>query len=255
MKPPHPSKATRKYHSRPQHGREGTGTEYLYGRNPVIEALKTGSRTFHEIFLLPQHADEFYEKAGDIPVRTVRKEDLERLSGSVNHQGVTARVSSYRYAALSDLVELTVVVLLDSVEDPQNLGSIIRTSYALSGAGIVIPEHRSASVTPAVAKASSGATERMKIARVQNLREAARQLKKHGFWLVGLEASAEEDLSHVPKFDRTGIVLGGEDIGIRPVIEGELDILARIPMKGSFNSLNVAQACAIALYELTARGK
>jgi 23S rRNA (guanosine2251-2'-O)-methyltransferase len=247
-----PARMNRKPPSR-KNSREGSTSEIIYGRNPVLEALSSESRTFYEIITLSQHADELYSKAEETPVRVAPREELERITGSLNHQGIAARVSPYRYATLNDMLDLKAIVLLDSVEDPQNLGSIIRTAYALSGAGVVFPEHRSASVTPSVVKASSGATERARIARVQNLREAARQLKKHGFWLVGLDAAAKEDLSRIPRFDKVGIVVGGEDIGIRPVIEGELDIVSRISMKGSFNSLNVAQACAIALYELTAR--
>jgi 23S rRNA (guanosine2251-2'-O)-methyltransferase len=221
----------------------------------VLEALSSGSRTFYEIMVLSQHVDDISHAGEEIPVRVFSREELEKITGSLNHQGIAARVSPYRYAALSEMMNLSTLVLLDSVEDPQNLGSVIRTSYALSNAGIVIPEHRSASVTPAVVKASAGATERIKIARVQNLREAIRQLKNHGFWLVGLDASAREDLALIPRFDKVGLVLGGEDSGIRPVTAGEIDMTARIPMKGSFNSLNVAQACAVALYELTARLK
>ena len=233
--------------------REGTGTEIIYGKNPVLEGLSSGRRTFYEIMTLSQHAEKMSREAGDVPVRIVAREDLDSMTGSLNHQGIAARVSGYRYSSLNDMLDLTAVVLLDSVEDPQNLGSIVRVSYALSGAGVIIPEHRSASVTPAVVKASSGATERLMIARVQNLRETAKFLKKNGFWLIGLDASAGEDLSRIPKFEKVGLVMGGEDSGIRPVIEGELDMVSRIPMKGDFNSLNVAQACSIALYELTAR--
>src|SRR5208283_2649357 len=162
---------------------------------------------------------------------------------------------TYRYAELKDLFPLPCVVLLDNVEDPQNLGSIIRSSHALVGAGIIIPEHRSAPVTPAVVKASSGATEHVRITRVKNLRAAAQELKKNGFWIVGLETHAQEDISRTPTFDKLALVLGGEDSGIRPVMTSELDLTVRIPMRGGFNSLNVSQAATIALYELVARVK
>jgi 23S rRNA (guanosine2251-2'-O)-methyltransferase len=219
-----------------------------------MEAVSSGSRTFEEIVVLSQHYGELSRLAPDIPVRIVQREELEGISLSRNHQGIAARVSPYRYANLPDLMDRGTIVLLDSVSDPQNLGSIIRSAYALAGAGVVIPGHRSASVTPAVVKASSGATEKTRIAYVGNLRDAARELKKHGYWLVGLDAAAREDIRRIPRFDRIGLVLGGEDSGIRPVIKGELDVTARIPMKGTFNSLNVAQAAAIALYELSAKG-
>ena len=244
----------------PGHGRNGRvpprtegSAEVLYGRNAVIEALRTGSRTIHEILVLPQHADEIHGILADAPVRVVNRADLDRVAGTESHQGMAARVSAYRYARLEDLASFRVVVLLDSVEDPQNLGTLIRTAHALAGAGIVIPEHRAAPVTPAVVKASSGATEHAGIARVTNLRAAARALKEKGFWLVGLEAGARDAISSVPAFERLGLVLGGEDTGIRPVMTGELDLEVSIPMKGDFNSLNVSQAAAIALYELVVR--
>ena len=236
--------------------RKTTGnTEVIFGRNAVLEAIRAGSRTIHEILVLPQHEDETNELPGSVPVRVLSKQDMNRVSGTENHQGMAARVSPYRYARLEDLCDLRTIVLLDSVEDPQNLGSIIRTAYALAGAGIVIPEHRAAPVTPAAVKASSGATEYAKIARVANLRAAAQNMKEKGFWLVGLEADARDHISSVPAFDRLGLVLGGEDTGIRPVITSELDLKVSIPMEGDFNSLNVSQAAAIALYELVGRRK
>jgi 23S rRNA (guanosine2251-2'-O)-methyltransferase len=231
------------------------GTEIIYGRNAVLETIRTGSRTIHEILVLPQHEAEILDTAGPVAIRVLQRQDMERIAGTDHHQGMAARVSAYRYAGLDDLLGYRVVVLLDSVEDPQNLGSIVRTAHALAGAGMVIPEHRAAGVTPAVVKASSGATEHVKIARVTNLRTAAQKLKENGFWLVGLEADARDDIGSIPRFDKVGLVLGGEDSGIRPVVTSELDMAARIPMQGAFNSLNVAHAAAIALYELAVRGR
>ena len=145
------------------------------------------------------------------------------------------------------------MILLDSVEDPQNLGAIVRSAHALAGAGIVIPADRAAGVTPAAVKASAGAAECAAIARVTNLKTAARQLKDKGFWLVGLEAGNATPLKDVPDFGQLAIVMGGEDSGVRPVMVKELDVLARIPMLGEFNSLNVAQSATVALYELVSR--
>jgi 23S rRNA (guanosine2251-2'-O)-methyltransferase len=230
-------------------------TEVIYGRNAVFESLHQGTRTFHEILVLQQHYDDLLEASKGVPVRVVQKHELDKIAATNHHQGIAARVSAYRYADLKDLYPLKCVLLLDSVEDPQNLGSIIRTAHALANAGVVIPEHRSAPITPTVVKASSGATERVKIARVKNLRTAAQDLKKNGFWLVGLEADAKGDISNTPVFDKLGLVLGGEDSGIRPVMTSELDLAVKIPMKGDFNSLNVSQAATIALYELVVRGR
>ena len=235
---------------------QGSGnSEIIYGKNAVLESINAGTRKFYEILVLPQHYDEIVGLSADVPIRVLQKPDLDKITATNHHQGIAAKVSIYRYAELKDLFPLTCVVLLDNVEDPQNLGSIIRSSHALAGAGIVIPEHRSAPVTPAVVKASSGATEHVRITRVKNLRAAAQELKKNGFWIVGLEADAQEDISRTPSFDKLGLVLGGEDSGIRPVMTSELDLAVRIPMRGGFDSLNVSQAATIALYELVARVK
>jgi 23S rRNA (guanosine2251-2'-O)-methyltransferase len=228
-------------------------TEVIYGKNAVRESFRQGTRTFHEILVLQQHYDELLKASKGVPVRVLQKHDLDKIAATNHHQGIAAKVSSYPYADLKDLYPLKCIVLLDSVEDPQNLGSIIRTAHALADAGVIIPEHRSAPITPAVVKASSGATEHVKIARVKNLRAAALDLKKNGFWLVGLEADAPEDIRRTPVFDKLGLVLGGEDSGIRPVITSELDLVVKIPMRGDFNSLNVSQAATIALYELVVR--
>jgi 23S rRNA (guanosine2251-2'-O)-methyltransferase len=254
MKLSDPARLNRSPHHRVR-SRCSVTSEIIYGRNPVMEALSSGSRTFYEIMVLSQNFDELNQSARDIPVRIVPREELEKSSLTLNHQGIAAQVSPYRYATLADMTDLVILILLDSVEDPQNLGSIIRSAYALAGAGVVIPEHRAASVTPAVVKASSGATERTRIARVHNLRDAGRELKNCGYWLVGLDATAQDDICRIPKFDKVALVIGGEDSGIRPIIAKGLDLVARIPMKGHFNSLNVAQAAGIALYELAARTK
>jgi len=227
--------------------------EVIYGFNPVEEALKAQKRKFFEILVARESHDKIASLARGVSLSTVTRTELDRITGVKNHQGIAARVSPFRYAALEDAAALDFAVLLDSVEDPQNLGSIIRTAYALAGAAVIIPEDRSAPVTPAVVKASAGATEKAVVARVVNLRHAIKELKKNGFWLIGLDARAKDSIAATPDFNKIAIVMGGEDSGIRPVIAGELDFLAHIPMKGPFNSLNVSQSAAIAVYELAIR--
>ena len=232
----------------------GAHVEIIFGKNPIMEALAAGKRTFYEILVARQNFEEIAHAAGGhAAIITLSRKELDHLTRSPFHQGVAAKVSPYRYTPLKELAEKKVVLLLDSIEDPQNTGSIIRTAYALADAGIVIPEDRAAQVTPAVVKASAGATEHAAIARVKNLRMAAKELKKQGFWVVGLDAEGQAPLPEVPSYDRLALLLGGEDTGIRSGMEKEADILARIPMRGSFNSLNVAQSASIALYELVIR--
>ncbi len=225
--------------------------ETIYGMNPVKEAIKAGRRRVFEVMVAREQYDDIVGLAKGIPINALSRRELDTIAGVKNHQGVMAKVAPYPYADLTDLMELSAVVLLDSVEDPQNLGAVIRSAYALAGAGIVIPADRSASVTPSVAKASAGAVEHALVARVANLRQAAKELKKGGFWTVGLDAAAKDPLDAIPSFDKFALVMGGEDTGLRPVMHKELDLLASIPMRSSFNSLNVAQSAAIALYALT----
>jgi 23S rRNA (guanosine2251-2'-O)-methyltransferase len=227
--------------------------EIIFGKNPVIEALVTGKRTFFEIMIAREHYEDIASLARGIHIHTLPKRELDKIAQTRAHQGVIARVSRYPYVKLKDLMALKVVLLLDSVEDPQNLGSIIRSAYALANAGIVIPENRAAHITPAVVKASAGATEHAGIARVKNLRMASKELKKGGFWLVGLDAGSKDSIADIPSYDKLALVLGGEDTGIRTGIEKEIDIMAHIPMRGEFNSLNVAQSATIGLYELISR--
>lgn len=207
--------------------------EIIYGVNPVKEAIKAGRRRVFEVMVARERYEDIARLAKGIPINPLSRKELDTIAGIKNHQGVMAKVAPYPYADLTDLMELSTVVLLDSVEDPQNLGAVIRSAYALAGAGVVIPADRSASVTPAVVKASAGAVEHALIARVTNLRQAAK-----------------EPLQSIPSFDKFALVLGGEDAGLRPVMHKELDLLASIPMRASFNSLNVAQSAAIALYAL-----
>ncbi|MDT8273798.1 MAG: RNA methyltransferase substrate-binding domain-containing protein, partial [Desulfomonilia bacterium] len=150
--------------------------DIIYGLNPIIEALKARRRTFIEVVTCRQDIGEIASLIPAPGLHTVSRRDLDRMAGNPFHQGIAARVSPYPYVTLHDLVSVKILVMLDSIEDPQNLGAIIRSAYALAGAGIVIPEDRSASITAAVVKASAGATEHARIARVKNLRSAARDL-------------------------------------------------------------------------------
>jgi 23S rRNA (guanosine2251-2'-O)-methyltransferase len=227
--------------------------EIIYGKNPVMEAIAAGRRTIYEIMTARQNFDDIAGSAGKIPVQTLSRKELDKIARTEFHQGIIAKVSPYRYVPLAEIVDRGVAVLLDSVEDPQNTGSIIRTAFALADAGIVIPEDRAAQITPAVIKASAGAAEHATIARVKNLRMACQELKKNGFWIIGLDAQGPMPINEVPAYEKIALLLGGEDTGIRHGLEKETDLMVHIPMKGSFNSLNVSQSATIALYELIVR--
>lgn len=227
--------------------------EVIYGKNPVFEALSAGRRTIYEILVARQNYDEIAGAARKIPIQTLSRKELDTMAKTSFHQGIIARVSPYPYVPITDILEKKVAVLLDSIEDPQNTGSIIRTAYALAAAGIVVPEDRAAHITPAVVKASAGAAEHAAVARVKNLRMSCKDLKKAGFWIIGLEAAAPMSITEVPSYDKLALLVGGEGTGVRSGLMKEADLMVHIPMKGPFNSLNVSQSTTIGLYELVVR--
>jgi len=190
-------------------------------------------------------------------VREAPREKLDRLAGTDRHQGVVAVVADYRYRELGELLEGAraagappLVVVLDGIEDPQNLGAIIRSAHALGAHGVVIPKDRAAGITPAAAKASAGAVEHCPVARVTNLAQALERLKEAGVWTVATDASADEPISAVDLTVPTALVIGSEGAGVRPLVRRTCDRVARIPMQGKVGSLNASASAAIALYEV-----
>jgi len=238
----------------------------LYGVNPVRELLHAGGEGLFELWLAegaerPRALGELERMARQrgAKIRTAPRPRLDRLAGSPGHQGVVAVVADYRYRELGDLLaaarergEEPLLVLLDGVEDPQNLGAVVRSAHALGAHGVVIPRDRAAGVTPAVAKASAGAIEHCPVARVANLARTLEQLKQEGIWSLALAQDGERALWQVDLAGPTALVVGGEGDGVRPLVRRTCDHTARIPMAGRVGSLNVSAAAAIALYE-TAR--
>lgn len=233
----------------------------LYGMNPVRELLRAGGEGLSELWLAEGGTrgaafgdlEQLARQAG-AKVRTAPREKLDRLSGTDRHQGVVAVVADFRYAELDELLvaedgKPPLLVVLDGVEDPHNLGAIVRSGLALGASGIVIPKDRAVGVTPAVAKASAGAIERARIARVVNVAKTLDLLKQKGVWSVALAADGERPLGEVDLSGPIAIVLGSEAEGIRPLVRKTCDFGARIPMSGSIDSLSVSAAAAVALYE------
>lgn len=194
--------------------------------------------------------------ARHVPVESVAPDVLARLAGGAAHQGVLARVPEYRYAELEEVSAASggAVLVLDEVQDPQNLGAILRTARAAGVAGVVIPKDRAAAVTTAVASASAGHVFGVRLARVTNLVRACRALKEAGWWLVALVAAAPRDVFEVARgLERPALVVGSEGGGIRPLVRQQCDFEAAIPMAPGVESLNVSVAAAIALYALARR--
>jgi 23S rRNA (guanosine2251-2'-O)-methyltransferase len=238
-------------------------SDKLYGINPVLEALKAG-RPVQRLLVAEQRKRdrELTEilrcaREAGIEVRMVTREALNREAPNLPHQGVVAVVAARTYATLDDILALPaktgqvpLFLVLDGVEDPRNLGAILRTAETAGVHGVIIPERRAAGLTETVAKAAAGALEYVPVVKVVNIANTLEELKKAGIWVFGAEADAGTPFW---KSDFTGpaaLVLGGEDRGVRRLVREKCDALVSLPMKGRIRSLNVSVAAGILLYEV-----
>ena len=244
-------------------------SRFYFGVNPVAEKLRSSPQEVFEVMMVrsrqPREAlraiDDEARRRG-IPVRYVEPGVLDRLADGGRHQGVVAKVASYAYCSFSELLqELSStlgqdwILLLDGLTDPRNFGALLRSAEAVGVRHVVIPKDRSVGVTPAVVKTSAGAAHYLRIYRVANLRRAILSLKQRGYWVIGLDAAAQEDLYGRIYPEKLLVVLGAEGTGIRPLIRRECDFLVSIPMRGKIASLNVAVAGGIFLYELVRQAR
>ena len=239
--------------------------EILYGRQPVRETLRAGRRQVFKLLVAKEViaggiVGEILTLAdrNHIPVQIVDLQNLSKLGNQVNHQGLAAEVSGYPYVELPILLtaaqkaeEPPFLLILDHLQDPQNLGALLRTAEAAGVHGVVIPSRRAVGVTPAAVRASAGAAEHVRVAQVTNLVQAMQFLKAKGVWLVGLEVTPDALL--YTRADLTlplGLVVGSEGKGLTRLVQSTCDWLIRLPMYGQVGSLNAATAGAIALYEV-----
>jgi len=208
--------------------------QFIYGRNPVAEAER-GRRQVHRVWRAPETSAE----------------ELERLCGSPDHQGVVAEVDPYPYGDPVGLLkrEGALLVALDQVQDPRNLGAVCRSAEFAGAAGVIVPERRSASVTPVVCKTSAGAVEHLELAHVRNLADWLAEAKNAGFWIWGADADAEQAPWSTDLTGPTVIVLGGEGKGLRPRVAAACDGLVALPQRGKVESLNVSAAATALLFE------
>ena len=236
----------------------------IYGKNPVSELLLNPSSEIEEIFLYGDdrrsNTSEILNaaKGRGIRISNISKEDLSKLCQSTSHQGIAARIKDFKYHELADTISQAkergdhlCLVILDHIEDPQNLGAIIRTVDVLGAHGVVVPKDRAAPVTPAVVKASAGAVNHVPISRVVNLNVVIRDLKKQGVWIVGADSSSsisvnQEDFKNLD----IALVIGNEGRGIGHTIKKECDFLVSIPQSGVVSSLNASVAAGIMIYEI-----
>jgi len=238
--------------------------ETIYGRQPVREALRAGRRQMYKLLLagglkstgIVGEILGLAQQAG-VPLQEVDRHELDRLTNSANHQGIAAEVSGYCYAELPELLraareaaEPAFLLLLDHMQDPQNLGSLLRSAEAAGVHGVVIPERRASGVTPAAVRASAGAAEHVQVALVTNLVRAMKSLQGDGLWLAGLEATRDALLyTQADLSGPLGLVVGSEGQGLARLVRETCDFVIRLPLCGQIESLNAAVAGAVALYE------
>jgi len=233
--------------------------ELIYGRNAVYECLRARRREVFKL-LVAEGAQEKGTLAHSLQLAAERRAAIQRVARTQldrlgeGHQGVAAEVSSYPYVALEDILSQAarspVFLVLDCIQDPQNLGTLLRTAEAVGVEGVLIAQNRAAAVTPAVVNASAGAVEHLRIARVTNLTRALEKLKESEVWVVGLENAPDaQDYTGVDWRGPLALVVGSEGGGIRRLVRETCDTLVRLPMTGKIKSLNVAVAGSIALYE------
>ncbi|MBX6352482.1 MAG: 23S rRNA (guanosine(2251)-2'-O)-methyltransferase RlmB [Thermoflavifilum sp.] len=232
--------------------------EVLYGRHPVLEALKAG-RPLNKLWLAEGAEGgslaEILARAREqgVIIQRVPRQRLARLAGE-NHQGVVAFIAAHEYATLNDVMQrdtghAPLVVLLDELSDPHNLGAIVRSAEAAGAQGVVVPRRRSVPLTQTVAKAAAGALEYLPVARVPNLVQAMERLKEAGYWVYGADAGAARLYTEVDLRGATAIVIGAEGKGLSRLVKERCDDLVKLPMLGRVGSLNASVAAGVLLYE------
>ena len=236
--------------------------DQVEGRNAVLELLES-ERDINKILVAngEKHGSIYkiisIAKERKIPITEVDRSKLNKISQTQNHQGVIAIVPPFNYCEVDEILELAeqkneqpFILILDGIEDPHNLGSIIRTAETAGVHGIIIPKRRSATVNSTVSKVSAGAVEYMKIARVNNINETIRQLKKQGIWICGTDMETETIYTKQDYRLPIAIVIGSEGFGMSRLVKENCDFLVKIPMKGKINSLNASVSAGIIMYEV-----
>jgi 23S rRNA (guanosine2251-2'-O)-methyltransferase len=235
-------------------------SEWIYGRNPVFEVLGAGRRSISQLRIaqgtqLMGRLQDILNLCSqkNIPVNQVSREQLDGINP--HHQGLALQVGAYPYASIPEIFaraeakeQQLLILILDSLNDPQNLGTLLRTGEVVGVHGVLLPLRRTATVTPAVVNASSGASEHLLITQV-NLAQAIKEIKQYGAWVVGLESSqGAQSIEQIDLDCPLALVVGSEGQGLRALVRESCDYLVRLPMRGQINSLNAAAAGSIVLY-------
>lgn len=238
--------------------------DWIYGRRPVLEVVRSDKRHLYEA-VLPQEGRDSPEVAElrglllkrGVPFREMDRDALDELCEGGNHQGVALRTGGFPYISFEQVIhdvkesDRALVLILDHIEDPQNVGSLLRTADAAGVTAVVLPEDRASGVTPGVVRASAGAAEHMRVAKVVNLVRAMKELQECGAWITGLDFGPDaKTYTSIDFKGRVGLVIGSEGKGISRLVRESCDFIACLPMKGRVESLNAGVAGAIALYEI-----
>jgi 23S rRNA (guanosine2251-2'-O)-methyltransferase len=240
----------------------------IFGINPVVEALKAG-RSIQRLLVSEQRKKDRdvqailrMAKEKGVEVRIAARDDLNREAPHSTHQGVIAITAAFQFSTLDDIFpipakrgEIPLFMILDGVEDPRNLGAVLRTTEAAGVHGVIIPERRAAGLTETVAKTAAGALEYVPVVKVVNVVNTIEEFKKNGIWVVGAEADSATSFWDADFIRPTAIVLGGEDKGVRRLVQDHCDYLVSLPLMGRITSLNVSVAAGILLYEVLRQRK
>ena len=226
----------------------------IYGKNVIREAA-FANRKFHALYVDEKFSDDYFLKFlsdKGVSYTRVNKEKLNQLSKHATHQGLVADVDDYQYSDLEPFLNKDGkkrFVILDGIEDPHNLGAILRTAEATKLTAIILSKHNQVPLNATVAKVSSGAIEHVPMILVSNINQAIKQLKDHNVWVIGTDGSTDKSFKDIPKNESTAIILGNEGSGMRPLVKQNCDYLVKIPMYGKINSLNVSVAAALMMYQ------
>ncbi len=228
---------------------------FIFGHHAVEGAIDAGMRKIYEVFCTAQNAER-YEDYG-YSVKIVDKNFFEKRAQGQTHQGVGAAVSPLKEKSLKDILKTDpqLILMLDQVTDPHNVGACLRSANAFGASALIIPERASAKDSPIIAKTSVGALEYTPIVVAKNLNKSIEELQKAGFWVVGLDGYADKELSEIDLKGKVCIVMGSEGKGLRKLIKENCDFTAKLPMVGQVESLNVSVATGISLYEVAKQNK
>jgi 23S rRNA (guanosine2251-2'-O)-methyltransferase len=233
----------------------------IAGIHPVLEALKSGQPIDRVAVAKGAGGPRIQEivdlcRAAKVPLRFEAREALDRMSRAAVHQGVVAVVAASPYQSLDDVIPgASLLVILDGVEDPHNLGAIVRTAHAAGAGAVLIPDRRAAPVTEVAAKAAAGALAHLPVVKIGNVGQTLEHLKKRGFWVYGLDERGGQTYDAVHYHEPAALVVGAEGRGLHDLVAKRCDVLVRIPMAGQIASLNVSVATGIALFEWKRRRK